>query len=53
MPFFTPVAQPSKKTLSNTFENMNLYALFAKILKLKPAANNGNIENVKQILLTD
>ncbi|WP_340111232.1 hypothetical protein [Maribellus mangrovi] len=53
MPFCTPVAWPSKKTLSTTFENVNLYNLFAEILKLKPAANDDNTENVKQMLLTD
>ncbi len=34
-----------------TFENVNLYALFAEILKLQQAETDGSIENVKQMLI--
>ncbi len=33
-----------------TFENINLYPLICKIMKLKPAPVDGNIENVKSML---
>jgi alkaline phosphatase D len=33
-----------------TFENVNLYVLFAEILDLKPAETDGNIVDVEQML---
>ena len=35
------------------FENVNLYALMAKILNLTPAETDGNIENTKDLLIID
>ena len=32
------------------FENVEIYNLMAKILKLKPAQNDGNIKKVKHLL---
>lgn len=34
-----------------TFENVNLYALFAAILHLQPATNDGKLEKVEDMLL--
>jgi alkaline phosphatase D len=33
-----------------TFENTNLYVLICKILGLIPASNDGNLENVEEML---
>lgn len=32
------------------FENIHLYSLFAHILNIEPAPNNGSIHNIKHIL---
>ena len=37
-------------TLSNRFENVDLYPLMSYILGFKPHANNGTFEKVKAVL---
>ncbi len=39
-----------KGVLAEPFENVNVYNLMCKILGLKPAKNDGNFENVKNLL---
>ena len=38
------------KHVQPTFDNVNLYSLFAEILKLDPAQTDGSITNVNQML---
>jgi predicted AlkP superfamily pyrophosphatase or phosphodiesterase len=39
-----------KRKLIEPFENIHVYNLMTKILKLKPAPNDGNLEAIKQVL---
>ena len=36
--------------IAEPFENVNVYNLMCRILGLKPAPNDGNIDNVKEML---
>lgn len=46
-------AGPAFKTnySHTTFENVNLYSLFAEILQLQPAKTDGSLENIQQMLI--
>jgi hypothetical protein len=39
-----------KDKIVEPFENVEVYNLVAKILKLKPAQNDGNIKKVRHLL---
>ncbi|MBN2173864.1 MAG: alkaline phosphatase family protein [Bacteroidales bacterium] len=48
---FGPVFK--KNFISSHFDNVDIYPLICNILQLEPAINDGNFENVKNLLLTE
>lgn len=52
-PFFRAVGPAFHKNLEvGPFETVNIYSLMCHILGIKPEVNDGNLDNVKHMLVT-